>query len=88
MSTVVQTDSRTATNVHHDRPSNLEGLKPTQSEDVQRLPAAPHPDIEALQSDDAMAAVMVTGILSLAFVTLVVLMSFVCWWTFAAVGSQ
>lgn len=82
MSTVLQTESQIVPNVNHTSPSNLEGLTPTKSEDVQQ------PDIEALRSDDAMAAVMVTGILSLAFITLVVLMSFVCCWTFASVGSH
>ncbi len=48
--------------------------------------AAPELDIEAMKTDDAMAAGMVAGILTLAFVVLVVLMSIVCAWTFMSVG--
>ncbi len=43
-------------------------------------------NVGALLSDDKMAGVMVGGILTFAFVTLVVLMAVVCWWSFANAG--
>lgn len=88
MSTVLQKETRVASTADHESASNVDGRTSTQSEDTQQVPSVPQLDLESLRSDDAMAAVMVAGILSIAFVTLVVLMSFVCWWTFASVGSQ
>lgn len=44
-------------------------------------------DVETLQADDNMAAVMIAGILTLAFVTLVTLMIIVGVWTAMSAGS-